>query len=195
MSNVIVGDYKYRSDSRNVILKYLGNEEIWCFHPIIKFHVFSNTGKVKNLITNRILNTSPNSDGYPGINIVIPGIGRRFKLLHRLICESFLTYIGPNNYFYEVNHIDGNKINNNLSNLEWVTRDENLAHARNAGLYKPTNGNRKISDSDIEDMKELKSLGFTFKSISESYKCSSDHVSMLIRGKKQRKQTNFGVYI
>lgn len=48
------------------------------------------------------------------------------KLLHRLIAEYFI----PNPYnFTEVNHIDGNKKNNKINNLEWCTRQQNMSHA------------------------------------------------------------------
>lgn len=53
------------------------------------------------------------------------------KLVHKLVAEAFVD----NSYrLPEVNHIDGNKMNNRLDNLEWVTKSENLRHAARIGL-------------------------------------------------------------
>lgn len=57
--------------------------------------------------------------------------------IHRLVAESFI----PNPYNkLEINHIDGNKANNHVSNLEWVTHLENMQHALKTGLWKPAEG-------------------------------------------------------
>lgn len=53
------------------------------------------------------------------------------KRIHLLIAICFVD--NPNN-LPEVNHIDGNKLNNHFSNLEWVTRQENMDHAKATGL-------------------------------------------------------------
>lgn len=60
--------------------------------------------------------------------------------MHRLVAETFLL---NQNYKKEVNHIDGNKNNNNINNLEWVTSSENKKHAYKLGLNKITDTKRK----------------------------------------------------
>ena len=69
--------------------------------------------------------------GYKTISIY-----RKTKVVHRLLCLTFKKYnTNPKKLF--VNHIDGNGGNNNLSNLEWVTPAQNIAHAIEHGLNKP----------------------------------------------------------
>jgi hypothetical protein len=60
-------------------------------------------------------------------------VNRKEYGMHRLVAIAFIDnpYDKP-----DVNHIDGNKQNNNVINLEWVTKSENMLHAFNAGLYK-----------------------------------------------------------
>lgn len=68
----------------------------------------------------------PNGDGYPSLHI-----NGRSEKLHRIIAECFIP--NPDNK-PEVNHIDANKLNSDVSNLEWVTRNENIRHAYDSGL-------------------------------------------------------------
>lgn len=70
------------------------------------------------------------SCGYMIVTLCHQGL-RKNKRVHRLLCEAFLP--NPENKAH-VNHIDGNKLNNCLSNLEWATPKENNAHAIATGL-------------------------------------------------------------
>lgn len=70
----------------------------------------------------------------------------RTYLIHRLVAEHFIE--NPNNCEC-VNHIDGNKLNNNISNLEWCTHQENMAHAHNVLKVKTGPKGRIGNDSKL----------------------------------------------
>lgn len=83
-------------------------------------------GIVTNLKTGNILNGNVNSYGYRVVSLYKDG-SRKVCKVHRLLAATFIP--NPNN-FTDVNHIDGNKLNNSLNNLEWCSRGANTAHAR-----------------------------------------------------------------
>lgn len=89
-----------------------------------------------------------NNKGYMCIHLYKNSKCHRFQI-HRLLAQYFIP--NPNN-LPEVNHIDGNPLNNSLENLEWVTHQQNIQHAHDTGLFKinrslVTMGKRKNSSS------------------------------------------------
>lgn len=81
----------------------------------------SNLGRVRSLITNKILKQQKDKNGYLFVGIRKNG-KRKFKKIHRLVAEAFLD--NPNN-LPEVNHKDENKTNNVVSNLEYCDHKYN----------------------------------------------------------------------
>ncbi len=75
-------------------------------------------------------------NGYQVVYICVDG-ARTAVNVHRLVAQAFLEGDGKG---LDVNHIDGVKTNNASSNLEWCTRQENMHHARKAGLLRPIRG-------------------------------------------------------
>lgn len=79
---------------------------------------------------NKIYKSSYNTDGYKAIRLPLNGIRVSYRI-HRMVAITYLPNIENK---LEVNHKDGNKINNHYSNLEWCTHAENIKHAWDTGL-------------------------------------------------------------
>lgn len=122
----------------------------------------SNLGRVKSLKRNtknqcknaEVIKTQEIRNGYYSVSLWKNGVGKH-HLIHRLISQAFIP--NPNNK-PQINHIDGNKTNNHIENLEWVTESENARHAYNNGLIKPYT--RKIIqyDQNMNFIKEWDSI-------------------------------------
>lgn len=93
----------------------------------------SNEGRVRSLLrgTPTILRTQVDGKGYHRIRVTIERVKMSYKV-HREVARAFIE--NPDN-LPQVNHKDGNKDNNNVSNLEWVTNKENANHAIKSGLW------------------------------------------------------------
>ena len=88
-------------------------------------------GKIFSLKTMRFLSqTNKTKAGYPRVQLFNEN-GFKWQTIHRLVAETYLP--NPQNKT-QVNHIDGNKANNVLFNLEWCTPSENQKHACDTGL-------------------------------------------------------------
>lgn len=94
------------------------------------------------------------------------------RYVHRLVATKFCSRECSNT---EVNHKDGNKQNNNVDNLEWVTKSVNMKHAYRMGLNKPSpqpgskHGNSKLIEQDILDILDLRQKGISLAKIAELY--------------------------
>jgi len=164
---------QWRSTILDHIAKNFSSNEIWMIHPKTEQYLVSSLGRVKNYMTGNILTPHPNKNGYLCINIQLSKTKRMSYMVHRLVAETFYPYVLNEELIYEVNHIDGNKTNNNYLNLEWLTRRENLNHSRLKKLSPNVAGENnprcKISDSEIKDMLELVDLGYQKKQIYKAY--------------------------
>lgn len=108
-------------------------KEIWLpVEETFGRYLISNVGNVKNTKTGRILRPTSTS-GYLSVALQVKvGLQRTF-FIHRLVARYFCKGYQEN---LVVNHIDGNKLNNHYTNLEWVTGAENVKHAYSIGLNK-----------------------------------------------------------
>jgi hypothetical protein len=100
------------------------------------YYTVSNYGRVFSSFSESFRKIKHKPNGYKAIDLCNNGKHKIYHI-HRLVATYFIP--NPENKPY-VNHIDGNKANNNVSNLEWVTGSENMIHAINTGLSDPTIG-------------------------------------------------------
>ena len=97
----------------------------------------------------RVLKPGVNTRGYEYIALY-NDTGRSNKTVHRLVLEAFKPRVNMNDL--QVNHIDGVKLNNHLTNLEWVTAHDNMLHAYDMGLIKKRSEDShyaKLSNADV----------------------------------------------
>lgn len=149
-------------------------------------YIVSNTGKIRRIGSDKD-HSVHYSKGYQVVDLYKEG-KRKTKRVHRLVAEEFI----PNPYGKpEINHIDGNKENNDSSNLEWVTKQENIKHEWETGLAKPSygmlgkknpNGGRKPKPFRIvETGEEFRTL----KECEVAIHGNNRHISECLNGKQK----------
>lgn len=106
--------------------------ERWIEHPIYSRYSASNLGRIFDAERNRVLTQTPDRVGYLRVKIWYAG-ERKTVSVHRFVVSAFFDV---DEDFAEVNHIDGDKSNNKLFNLEVSTRSENMKHAYRRGLVR-----------------------------------------------------------
>lgn len=108
-------------------------------------YLVTTDGRIFNLKTMKFLKRMLNNTGYH-YTCLYNKNGGKFFLVHRLMAETYLPKNQNRNY---VNHIDGNKANNLLFNLEWCTHQENMIHAWENGLSKTSEKQRQNGRNTI----------------------------------------------
>lgn len=122
--------------------------EIWKTITNFENYEISNYGRVRsNKYSKKRILKLENSKGYLRVTFSKNNLQSRF-LVQRLVGFYFLENLKQKKC---INHIDGNKLNNNLSNLEWVNYSENEIHSYNVlGKINPI---RKLKDNEVLDIR------------------------------------------
>lgn len=138
--------------------------DVWKVIPGFERYEVNSTGSIRSVKTNRVL-IPHNCKGYLGINLMQSVKIRRRLSLHSAVMRAFF---GPCPEGMQVNHIDGNKLNNALHNLEYVTNYQNAMHAIEVlGKHKrgENNGRARLTESDIREIRRLASEKVTHREI------------------------------
>lgn len=111
-------------------------EEKWVYvDGFNSLYMVSDMGRIMsfNKIKGRIMSPSIAPNGYAGVTLIYPESTRNRFTVHSIVANHFVS--GKTEERNEVNHINGDKLDNKASNLEWCTREENMTHHRLTNNY------------------------------------------------------------
>ena len=140
---------------------------------------FNKDGRGANIKTKKYLNLSIKNDGY-GVYYLYLNKKRLGILAHRIIYETFNEFIPDN---MQINHIDGNKLNNKLENLELVTRSENMVHS----FYVLKHNVKSVCQCDLQGH-----ILYTYQSIKEAARITGFNDSAIVQACKGKIKTYKG---
>lgn len=148
-------------------------------HPMDSYEI-SIDGRIWSRITGKWLAPYVSRIGYKSIKLPY-GEGRRSCSVHRLVALAWVA--NPSN-LPEVNHIDGDKLNNHASNLEWCSRSYNLKHAVGLGLMTNNGPISKLSDNDVRDIRVSDETNGV---LATRYKVSRPYIVAIRKGRMPKK--------
>lgn len=143
------------------------------------------SGKCHRFFPNRFLRFGKDKKGYYRCALSNKGMSKTYKV-HRLVAQAFIP--NPNN-LPQVNHIDGDKTNNCVDNLEWCTQSQNMKHAFDNGLNRNNGENNpaaKLSYDDIEYIKSpyiARDENFSTVALAQKFKVHRKTISRIVCGK------------
>lgn len=165
---------------------YEGVYEVSNFGRIksLEREIYRGKDYAKRVQKEKILKQVVNKDSYHRVSLNKNSKSKMFAV-SRLVAEAFIP--NPENK-PEVNHIDANRFNNKVENLEWVTAEENLNHARENGLLNKMQGEKswcsKLKESDVKEIRRLHASGkHNQKELSRLFGVHHSNVNLIVKNK------------
>lgn len=146
-------------------------------------YLINEFGEIINIKTGRVLKIQKNKKNYSIIQISINGF-QKTKFIHRLVYQNFKGVIPEK---MEINHIDGDKDNNHISNLELTTHKENIEKAVEIGLIKTgedSYNSRQVISINVLDESIVSKYG-SIRLAEKHTGISSGNISQVCLGKRK----------
>ena len=156
-----------------------------CKYDLSFNYYITDDGRVWSERTNKFLSPQLDKDGYEKIRLMSTDGKRHRYSIHRLVMQNWHPI--KHMEYYQVNHKDGNKRNNNLNNLEWVTCKENIQHAVKNNLRAKINGAAKLTQNEVIEIYKRANNGESNISLGKIFNIHPDTVGK-IKNKKSWKQ-------
>lgn len=187
----IEGIRGFKKEVKQFVPQYT-DEEIWKDYPECNLYQISSHGRVKrkaykpvnnHFLPEIILEPQYNESGYLYVKIFLDNKldKRQNRLINQLVAKTFLD--NPNNYIH-VNHKDGNKLNNHISNLEWVSDEDNQKHAvaNNLRQNKTYTYTGKLTQKQREEIKDKYKRGDSARKIAPDYNVTHTTILSVVNG-------------
>ena len=165
------------------------NGEVW--RDVISYdgrYQVSNFGRVKSFFDDKphILKANKVTEGYLRLRLYKSGASQNC-FIHRLVAQAFIP--NPEDK-PQVNHIDGDKTNNRVENLEWMTSGENISHAFKLGLSKVPKGSKnhsaKLTPDQVREVRSIyvkSSYTFGVSALARKFHVSEETVRDIVKGR------------
>lgn len=146
-------------------------------------YLISKSGKIYSSMTKKFLKYEITKQGYCKVKLNDRRIGRFIGYtVHRLVALQFIP--NPKN-LPQINHKDGNKLNNSVYNLEWCTSEYNIRHAKENRLYKieEDNPTAKLTREEVIKIHWFYYMrNFNFTELSKMFNVSDATIGNIIKG-------------
>jgi len=157
-------------------VKMVDHSDYFWIHP---------DGRVYNFKSQKFRTVSLTEDGYYDTTISNGAYSNKSYPLHRLLAYYFILNPMPD-VTTDINHIDGNKSNNELSNLEWVTHKENMTHSVDNNLKTYSSGKKgsHLNEEIVSEIKKMLYQGHTHSQIAKQFNTTRPCITQIASGNR-----------